>query len=80
MFCSYELQQLVAFPTNYYAGQLKSCIDLVVTNIVGTTVSSLPPLGLSDHVVLSGGYPIANPLLHLPIVKSGAGKVAILMA
>ena len=66
LFCSYDLQQLVAFPTNYYAGQLKSCIDLVVTNIVGTTVSSLPPLGLSDHVVLSGCLPDHQPPPALP--------------
>lgn len=54
LFSAAGLRQLNSFPTNLYAGQLRSCLDLVATNISSTTTCSLPPLGSSDHVVVLG--------------------------
>lgn len=56
LFCSTGLRQLCSFPTNIYAGQLRSCIDLVASNILDLTVSTLPPLGNSDHVTVAGKF------------------------
>jgi len=55
----YGLQQLVTFPTHEHAGQLRSCLDLVVTsdNMNGVSVTHEAPLGSSDHVVVRGLLP-----------------------
>ena len=54
LFCSYSLLQIVSFATHIHANRLNSCIDLVFTDLIDVNVSSLPPLGRSDHVVLKG--------------------------
>ena len=47
------LEQRNHFPTNLYADQLKSCLNLVSTNMPPTHTRSLQPLGNSDHLSLS---------------------------
>lgn len=58
LFRTYDLTQIVSFPTNIYGGRLKSCIDVVATDLVNTQVSSLPPVGASDHVLITGTLPL----------------------
>lgn len=60
LFHAYTLEQIVDFPTNIYSNRLKSCLDLAATNVVGVHISSLPPLGRSDHVVLLGHLPVED--------------------
>ena len=54
LFSLFSLEQLNHFPTNLYADQLKSCLDLVSTNIPLTHTRSLQPLGNSDHLSIVG--------------------------
>ena len=54
LFCSYSLLQIVSFATHIHANRLNSCIDLVFTDLIDVNVSSCPPLGRPDHVVLKG--------------------------
>lgn len=51
---SFGLQQLTSFKTNLVAGELRACLDLVFTNYPAVTVTSFPPLGSSDHLMLAG--------------------------
>ena len=50
------MEQHVNFPTHEYSGQLKSCLDLVISNINSDHIHAQaePPLGKSDHVVIRG--------------------------
>ena len=57
LFSTFNITQKVHFPTCVYAGQLKSCLDLVATNAHPLFVTSLPPLGSSDHLTLLGELP-----------------------
>ena len=57
VFNTYNLSQLVTFPTHTHAGQLKSCLDLIATDLDDVTLTSLPPLGLSDHVQILASIP-----------------------
>ena len=52
----YGIEQHVNFPTHEYSGQLKSCLDLVISNINSDHIHTQaePPLGKSDHVVIRG--------------------------
>ena len=52
LFHTYSLEQVVDFPTNLHCGQLKACLDLIVTNLQDITATSLPPIGKSDHDLL----------------------------
>ena len=54
LFSLFSLEQLNHFQTNLYADQLKSCLDLVSTNIPLTHTRSLQPLGNSDHLSIVG--------------------------
>ena len=67
LFHTYSLEQIVHFPTNLHCGQLKACIDLIATNATDLQVSSLAPLGKSDHIVLKGAFPAVTvqPAKHL---------------
>ena len=49
LFSLFGLQQLNHFPTNIYADQLKSCLDLISTDIPSVRSRSTEPLGKSDH-------------------------------
>ena len=53
-----SLTQHVSFPTKFRPGLSPSCLDLIFTNEPSMidTVRSLPPLGKSDHVVLSWDF------------------------
>ena len=53
LFNTYSLDQIVHFP-NQHLGKLEGCIDLIATNISQINLTSLSPLGISDHVVLIG--------------------------
>ena len=44
-------------PLGYVFNKLKSCLDLVATNAHPLFVTSLPPLGSSDHLTLLGEVP-----------------------
>ena len=57
LFHTYSLEQRVNFRTNFHCGQPKACIDLIATNAPDMSVTSLAPLGKSDHVVLKGVFP-----------------------
>ena len=57
VFNTYNLSKLVTFPTHTHAGQLKSCLDLIATDLDDVTLTSLPPLGLSDHVQILASIP-----------------------
>ena len=60
LFATHNLQQLVDFPTHIYCGVLKSCLDLVVTSFSSHAVriGSSPPLGASDHLVVTGSLKV----------------------
>lgn len=51
-----NLTQLVDFPTHLVGNQLSSCLDLVITSFDpnDTSVTTLPPLGQADHLIISG--------------------------
>ena len=61
LFSAVNLPQIVSAPTNIYGGAMKSCIDLVVTDIEEATVTTLPPVGNSDHASLY--VSISHPLI-----------------
>ena len=48
----FGLEQLNHFPTKIYADQLKSCLDLISTDIPSVRTQSTEPLGKSDHVAI----------------------------
>ena len=50
---SYNLQQIIDFPTHECYGRLQSCLDLVITNDDQIAATLRDPLGKSDHYVLS---------------------------
>ena len=54
LFCAFNLEQRNHFPTNIYAGQLRSCLDLVATDIPSLHTRGIDPLGCSDHVTIIG--------------------------
>ena len=56
LFDSHDLCQLTTFPTYIHQGQLKSCLDLVITSIPIhlVDITSLAPVGNSDHLTISG--------------------------
>lgn len=60
LFNSHDLNQFVTFPTNMVAGQLKSCLDLVVSDLCEIRVTALAPVGQSDHVTLLTEVPITS--------------------
>ena len=51
-----NLHQLVEFPTHIVGNRLSSCLDLVITSLERSqvTLTSLPPLGQADHLILHG--------------------------
>lgn len=63
LFNCYDLVQIVDFPTNIHGGVLRSCLDLVATDVDDAHVTSHPPLGRSDHLVIQGQFslPPARP-------------------
>ena len=54
LFSLFGLEQLNHFATNIYADQLKSCLDLISTDIPSVHTRSTEPLGKSDHVAIVG--------------------------
>ena len=54
LFSLFGLEQLNHFPTNIYADQLKSRLDLISTDISSVHTRSTEPLGKSDHVAIVG--------------------------
>lgn len=54
-FINSNLEQLITEPTRYRAGQVPSLLDLVLTNDpdLFSKIELLPPIGKSDHVVIS---------------------------
>lgn len=58
---AFGLHQLTTFKTNIVGDELRSCIDLVFADSREMMVSSLPPLGRSDHLVIRGDLPITPP-------------------
>ena len=52
------LYQLSSFPTCNTRGSMKSCLDLVITNLEPYTVklNQEPPLGNSDHISIRGTW------------------------
>ena len=54
LFCAFNLEQRNHFPTNIYAGQLRSCLDLVATDMPSLHTRGIDPLGCSDHVTIIG--------------------------
>lgn len=60
LFSSHNLHQFVNFPTNMVAGQLRSCLDLVISDLNETHVTALAPVGQSDHVTLLCEVPITS--------------------
>ena len=57
LFSAYNLEQVNSFPTHIYGDSLKSCLDIVATDVPMLTTRSLPPLGRSDHLVILGTFP-----------------------
>ena len=58
---SFGLQQAVHFPTYLHRGKLQSCLDLVFSTFPeqALEITSRPPLGNSDHLVIQGTLPVA---------------------
>ena len=54
LFCALNLVQHHHFPTNIYAGQLRSCLDLVATDIPSLHTRGIDPLGCLGHVTIVG--------------------------
>ena len=57
------LNQHVSFPTCISRGNLKSCLDVVISNVPeeDLSVTSYPPVGASDHVLVGGNVSLACP-------------------
>ena len=57
------LNQHVSFPTCISRGNLKSCLDVVISNVPeeDLSVTSYPPVGASDHVLVGGHVSLACP-------------------
>ena len=56
LFSAHNLTQHVNFATHIHQHNLHSCIDLAVTSFErhNVTIDSVPPLGASDHLTISG--------------------------
>lgn len=66
LFDMFDITQHVTFPTNIYGGSLKSCLDVVATaNLPNLHLSSLAPVGHSDHITLKGTLRTDKPT-HQP--------------
>lgn len=57
LFSSLNFSQLNSFPTHIHQGQLKSCIDLIVSNNHQISTTPLSPIGKSDHLTILGFVP-----------------------
>ena len=73
LFSLFGLEQLNHFATNTYADQLKSCLDLISTDIPSVHTRSTEPLGKSDHV-LSDTFKLLMEVTRPTADKSGAGQ------
>ena len=62
----YGLKQHVSMPTHIHRGALGSCLDLVISNLDQdeVQVSSLAPIGQSDHLTLHGMIPLPTSSSH----------------
>lgn len=66
LFSAYGLSQETSFPTNVVGDRLHACLDLVLTDLAGLEVTSLPPVGRSDHLVLHGEFTIPSRTSESP--------------
>ena len=57
------LNQHLSFPICISKGNLKSCLDVVISNVPeeDLSVTSYPPVGASDHVLVGGHVSLACP-------------------
>ena len=59
---THGLQQRVSFPTHIYRQAPSSCLNLIISNSQHrASISQLPLLGASDHVIVTGAITIPQP-------------------